>query len=198
MDEVTGGIARVLTAVILISLFIIGFVGIVRRSENKKQFVVLLIIPILLTYSMYFSGSFRRAPFGEENVQELIKIVSASYDSEEGLCGSAENGVIEYTGFIHEGKLDSLYSYNLMDNLIDSLFSHKGIYNDMAYYIGPASSDKGGYWTSSCHVGYNGTIAVQIDNNHYLEMHYKISRGIDKCLGFFYAPPLFTKYKFAA
>ena len=147
MDEVTGGMIRIIVFIILLVLFGIGIIGLIRKAANKKFYIIMLIIPILLVYSMYFSGYFRKAPFDEENIQELIEMVQTGYDSEKGLRGSAENGVIEYSGYIHSGKISELYcSEFILDKLIDRLFSRIGTYNDKAYYIDSACSDKGSYW----------------------------------------------------
>lgn len=191
-------VIRSISVVALALLFFVGIFGLAKKSKKKKLFVAFIIIPVLLVYSIYFSGFFRRAPFDEQSVREIIETVPQLYDNKGELKGSSENGTVEYTAYIHDGKMDNaedLYFWG--DRLIDSVFSKTGECDGKAYYIGQASSDKGSHWELSRHDGYVGVISIQLNDAHYLELHYKISRKIDKALGFLYAPPMFGKYSFA-
>lgn len=195
MDEVIGGIIRIIVAVILIAMFVTAIVGLVKKSPKKKTCIVFLIVPVLLVYTMYFSGSFRKAPFDEQNIAEIIEMAKTPNDKDGSFHGSAENGIVEYTGYIQNGKLYGDEDEFFLDRLVDKLFSRTGTYDGRAYYIDPASSDKGPHWEASCHDGYVGRIAIQLDDEHYIDFSYKISRKIDNLLGFFYAPPLFKHYR---
>jgi|LSQX01.3.fsa_nt_gb hypothetical protein len=209
MGEVTGTMIRIPVAIVLFLMFVTGLIGLLRKPAKKKVYIALMVIPLVLVYTMYFSGYIRRAPVTEKNIQEIIEIASA-YDYSEyrlegsvenGVIkvqgyfeGSAENGVIKYQGYFREGSLSDLGR----DTIVEELFSRRGTCNDKQYLITYVSSDKGGFWEASCHVGYFGEVFIQLDDGHYLNFSYTIERKIDKYLGFFYAPPLLPIYSFTA
>jgi hypothetical protein len=195
MDEVTGTMIRIPVAIVLFLMFVTGLIGLLRKSAKKKVYIALMVIPLVLVYTMYFSGSNRIAPLTKKNIQEIIEIASA-YDYSEGYFkGSAENGVIVYEGYFHEGNMSEKQHLSEFPWIP---FSRKGKCNDKQYYITSVSSDKGGFWEASCHVGYFGKVFIQLDGEHYLYFTYAIERKIDKYLGFFYAPPLLPIYSFTA
>ncbi|HHU84681.1 MAG TPA: hypothetical protein GXZ23_05880 [Clostridiales bacterium] len=194
MDEITAGFCRFPFGFVLVLMFLIGLIGLLRKPVKKKAYIALMVIPLVLVYTMNFSGSDRIAPLTKKNIQEIIEIASAYDYSEEFFEGSAENGVIKYQGYFSKGSVSDIGR----GTIFEELFSRKGTYNDMQYDITSVSSDKGNNWQIFWHIGYKGAVFIQLDEDHYLEFYYTITRKIDKYLGFFYAPPLLPIYSFTA
>lgn len=193
MDEVTGTIIRIPVAIVLLIVLVIGIVGLLKTTSNKKLFVVLLVIPFILVYTMYFSGYVRKSPLTKYNVQEILEVyqdMCKAENCQNPLKRQTQDGIIKYEIFLRKNDFDELTSQKGFINL----FSQKGNIDGKSYLIEPIWSDKGEFWTAYCHDGYVGSIYVQLNNSQYLYVYYKISRRIDKWLGFFYAPPLFERF----
>ena len=195
MDEVTSGLFRIPFGFILFLMLITGIIGMLIKSTKKKFMVTLIIIQLVLAYTMYFSGYYRRAPLTEKNVQEIIEITPSDF-SPSFFQGNVKNknSMIYYYGQIWHGNVKDLER----GRFFEELFTRRGTLNDRPYCMLPVQSDKGDNWQIAWHTGYIGIIQIQLDDEHYLELEYNISRDIDYYLGFFYAPPLLPIYSFTA
>ena len=194
MDEVTGTMIRIPVAIVLFIVFMIGLIGLLKKAKKKKRFIALLIIPIILVYTMYFSGYLRRSPLTERNMQEIIEVYQALGEADSQSLQS-EGGKIKFGLRLRNGSFEEETAPDsFIYRVIEKMFSKTGEIDGRKYLIEGTYSDKGDYWEAACHDGYIGVVYIQLDDFHYLSMDYKISRNIDKWLGFFYAPPVFETF----
>lgn len=181
-------------------LLICEFVGIVKllvvivgskKTSPSKVYIfccaISVIIPIIVAYGMYFSGSYRVSPLTEHSIESTIEyVLSVANDDNYQIIDDCENPEFSYSVIL-------LQEY-LIDDVNKDLYTKERVYKEKKYYIEAVHSNRGSSFLSNRHTGYEGRVFFEVNEDYCGLIEYKINRKIDESFGFFYAPPIFSDY----
>lgn len=181
---------------------ICGIVGMVRyhikNGKDKKKkafFYLLLILPVLLNYSMYLSGSSRRNPVSQNEVEKIAAVIEEKADEKGAdyfkypVSFSRKDTYGDGFAYVYECEVTA-YANKQLSASSDSLFTQreKALPNGIKYCCSRIYSNRDSVFL---HSGYNGTIEYLTPAGAHYSVSYCISRKIDLRIGFLYAPPVF-------
>lgn len=186
-----------------------GIAGLVlnrkKKTMLKSVFVVLIVLPFILPFTTYMSGTFRKAPLNSDclnNISTAIKNVEnvkgedyflkeITYLNDSSALSVDFNRVDSCTITLLQ-DINSLDASDVLDEyiFIDEIFGKKEETSNGVFVCSAVWSDRNSPYEVVVHCGYDGSIFYDDLNGNVYRIDYYISRNSDKILGFVYAPPI--------
>ncbi len=186
-----------------------GIAGLVltrkKKTMLKSVFVVLIVLPFMLPFTTYMSGTFRKAPLKSDCLNDIstaIKNVEnvkgedyflneITYLNDSSALSADFNRVDSCTITLLQ-DINSLDASDVLDEytFIDEIFGKKEEISNGVFVCSAVWSDRNSPYEVVVHCGYDGTIFYDDLNGNVYRIDYYVSRNSDKILGFVYAPPI--------
>ena len=195
MDFIIGSFLRLLILSVCIAVEIIVVMNIIKHFSFKK--VILLLIPFMTVFTMFFQGIYIKPKIDIENAINIAQNIASS-DENKNSCGVYDNG--DYHIILSSYESDD--AYKELDDISDK---NKGICkaflikcsdDGINYYISPMRSDRQaeGFYM---HQGYKGTVIVAVKKDLIVEFDYSVYRKSDELFGWLFAPPVTERIDFS-
>ncbi len=200
---------RMIVAVLSIGGIGGGIAGLIltrkKKIPYKAFFIILLVLPFVLPYTTYMSGTFRKPPINSD----CLKDISIAIKDTETVKG--EDYYLNEITYINSSpklsagfnRVDSctialLSDVDSVDDIdvseafmfIDGILGKRTETSNGVFVYSPVLSDRNSPYEVVVHSGYDGIIIFDDLNGNVYRIDYYISRISDTICGFVYAPPI--------